>query len=185
MLRGTTNLVFTNSRAATEVIANDLHELCDKNHVPQEFFPHHGSLSKDMRESLEARLQEGRLPTTAICTATLELGIDISNVASIGQISPPLSVASLRQRLGRSGRRDGLAVLRLFIPEYYSSKHYLTEQLSEDTVLSAAMIKLLLNRWYEPPLEKEYSFSTLVQQTLSVIAANGSVFSQKPLGTAM
>ena len=120
LLRGTTNLVFTNSRAATEVIANDLHELCDKNHVPQEFFPHHGSLSKDMRESLEARLQEGRLPTTAICTATLELGIDISNVASIGQISPPLSVASLRQRLGRSGRRDGLAVLRLFIPEYYS-----------------------------------------------------------------
>lgn len=175
LLRGTTNLVFTNSRAATEVIASDLHELCSKNHVPQEFFPHHGSLSKDMRESLEARLQEGRLPTTAICTATLELGIDISNVASIGQISPPLSVASLRQRLGRSGRRDGLAVLRLFIPEYYSSKHYLTEQLSEDTVLSAAMIKLLLNRWYEPPLEKEYSFSTLVQQTLSVIAANGSV----------
>ena len=69
LLRGTTNLVFTNSRAATEVIASDLHELCSKNHVPQEFFPHHGSLSKDMRESLEARLQEGRLPTTAICTS--------------------------------------------------------------------------------------------------------------------
>ena len=57
------------------------------------------------------------MPTTAICTATLELGIDISDVASIAQVEHPITVASLRQRLGRAGRRDHNAILRVFLPE--------------------------------------------------------------------
>ena len=175
LLRGKNNLVFTNSRADTEKLANSLSKLCHEGRVPNEFFPHHGSLSKELRETLEHRLQDGRLPTTAICTSTLELGIDISDVQSIAQFAPPSSVASLRQRLGRSGRRDGCAVLRLFIPEYDASIHRLATMLCEDTVISAASINLLLQRWYEPPLQQEYAFSTLIQQTLSVIASYGSV----------
>lgn len=175
LLRGATNLVFCNSRFYTEAIAGILQNLSVQHHVPNEFFPHHGSLSKDMRESLEYRLQQGKVPTTAICTATLELGIDISNVQSIAQIDPPSTVSSLRQRLGRSGRRDHLAVLRLFIPEYTGLRMPLCSILSENTVLSIAMINLLLKRWYEPPYKQEYAFSTLLQQTLSVIASYGSV----------
>lgn len=175
LLRGKNNLVFTNSRADTEKLANNLRELCHKNRVPEEFFPHHGSLSKELRETLEHRLIDGRMPTTAICTSTLELGIDISDVQSIAQFAPPCSVASLRQRLGRSGRRDGRAVLRLFIPEFDPGVNRLHAMLCEDTVLSAATINLLLKRWYEPPLQQEYAFSTLIQQTLSVIASVGSV----------
>lgn len=175
LLRGKNNLVFTNSRLDTERLANVLSKLCHDHHVPDEFFPHHGSLSRELRENLEHRLQEGRLPTTAICTSTLELGIDISDVQSIAQFDAPSSVASLRQRLGRSGRRDGRAVLRLFIPEYDNTVNRLQYVLSEDTVISAGMINLLLKHWYEPPIKKEYAFSTLVQQTLSVIASHGSV----------
>lgn len=175
LLRGKNNLVFTNSRSDTEKLANNLSKLCHEARVPEEFFPHHGSLSKELRETLEHRLQDGRLPTTAICTSTLELGIDISDVQSIAQFAPPSSVASLRQRLGRSGRRDGRAVLRLFIPEYDPSINRLSSMLCEDTVLSAGTINLLLKRWYEPPLQQEYAFSTLIQQTLSVIASFGSV----------
>ncbi len=178
LLRGSTNLVFCNSRFYTEAVAGVLQKFSEKLHVPNEFFPHHGSLSKDMRESLEFRLQEGKFPTTAICTATLELGIDISNVQSIAQIDPPTTVASLRQRLGRSGRRDHMAVLRLFIPEYTGLKMPLCSMLAENTVLSVAMINLLLKRWYEPPYKHEYAFSTLMQQTLSVIASFGSVSAQ-------
>lgn len=174
LLRGKNNLVFTNSRADTEQLATTLRDLCHRNMVPEEFFPHHGSLSRELRETLEHRLQDGRMPTTAICTSTLELGIDISDVQSIAQFAPPVTVASLRQRLGRSGRRDGTAVLRLFIPEYDPAINRLSSMLCEDTVLSAATVNLLLQRWYEPPLEKEYSFSTLIQQTLSVIASHGS-----------
>ncbi len=172
LLRGSTNLVFCNSRFTTEMLAAKLENLSKQAFVPNEFFPHHGSLSKELRESLEYRLQEGRWPTTAICTATLELGIDISDVASIAQIDPPLNVASLRQRLGRAGRRDHNAVLRLFIPESQLSVGHV--ELYENTVLSIAMIELLLERWYEPPMRQEYAFSTLLQQTLSVIASFGS-----------
>lgn len=173
LLRGSTNLVFCNSRFCTEALAAKLEALCKEKFVPVEFFPHHGSLSKDLRESLEYRLQEGRWPTTAICTATLELGIDISDVASIAQVDHPVTVASLRQRLGRAGRREHNAILRVFMPESaQDSKH---AELFENTFLTAAMIELLLERWYEPPLEQEYAFSTLLQQTLSVIASFGSV----------
>ena len=178
LLRGSTNLVFCNSRSETESIATTLQKLSAQRFVPNEFFPHHGSLSKELRESLEKRLQEARLPTTAICTATLELGIDISGVQSIGQIDPPTSVSSLRQRLGRSGRRDHSAVLRLFIPEFTGTRPSFSDEFSENTVLSVAMINLLLKRWYEPPQENEYAFSTLLQQTLSVIASFGSVSAQ-------
>ncbi len=174
LLRGGNHLVFTNSRAKTEFIAGCLSSLCQQAHVPQEFFPHHGSLSKELRESLELRLQQGRLPTTAICTSTLELGIDIADVQSIGQIDAPLSVASLRQRLGRSGRRNRQAILRLFVPEQTEDSPDLSAQLCEETFLSIAMVELLLKRWYEPPLASEYSFSVLLQQTLSVIASVGS-----------
>lgn len=173
ILRGKNNLLFTNSRADAERLAHILSVMSQNRHVPEEFFPHHGSLAKELRESLEMRLQEGNLPTTAICTSTLELGIDISEVHSIAQLAPPTSVSSLRQRLGRSGRRDGRAVLRLFIPELSLGMYKMKSLLCEDTVLSAAMINLLLKRWYEPPLKQEYALSTLVQQTLSVLAATG------------
>lgn len=178
LMRGSNNLVFANSRSMTEDIASQLDEKSHTLHVPNEFFPHHGSLSKILRETLEHRLQEGRLPTTAICTSTLELGIDISDVESIGQIEPPTSVASLRQRLGRSGRRSRRAVLRLFVPEMDDHCADLSAQLAEKTFLSAAMVQLLLKRWYEPPMTHQYNFSVLVQQTLSVIASYGSASAQ-------
>ena len=173
LLRGSTNLVFCNSRFCTETLAGKLEQKSKSKFVPNEFFPHHGSLSKELRESLEYRLQEGRWPTTAICTATLELGIDISDVSSIAQVEHPITVASLRQRLGRAGRREHNAVLRVFIPEALTDTR--KTELYEDTVMTVAMIELLLERWYEPPLEHEYAFSTLLQQTLSVIASYGSV----------
>ena len=81
-LRGDSHLVFANSRQRCEHYAVMLSDLCAKNIVPNEFFPHHGSLSKELREDLESRLQKETLPTTAICTMTLELGIDIGKVKS-------------------------------------------------------------------------------------------------------
>lgn len=177
LLRGSTNLVFANSRAKTEYLATVLSRLTEENFVPLEFFPHHGSLSKELREQLESRLKQGKLPTTAICTQTLELGIDIGDVSSIAQVNAPQSVASLRQRIGRSGRRERDAVLRLFVPETIIGvgRTSLFEQLRDETFLSSAMLELVLSRWFEPPVEKEFSFSTLIQQILSVIAQYGSV----------
>ena len=176
ILRGKSHLAFANSRSRTEYIATKLTDYCDKNTVPNEFFPHHGNLSKELRESLEARLQENKLPTTAVCTMTLELGIDIGNVDSIAQITAPHSVASLRQRLGRSGRRGDAAILRLFIPEQEITAHTsVQDRLRLQTIQCIAMINLLLSKWYEPAATHQYHLSTLVQQTLSVIGQYGGV----------
>lgn len=176
ILRGTSHLVFANSRGLTEEIAADLSDRCERDGVPNEFFPHHGNLSKEIRESLEARLQEEQFPTTAVCTMTLELGIDIGSVDSIAQVTAPHSVASLRQRLGRSGRRGEAAILRLFIPEdEITGRSDLRDRLRLETVQCIAMINLLLKKWYEPAPENQYHLSTLVQQTLSVVGQYGGV----------
>ncbi|PLX90271.1 MAG: DEAD/DEAH box helicase [Desulfuromonas sp.] len=176
ILRGKSHLIFANSRGRTEEIATSLADLCEKDGVPNEFFPHHGSLSKEFREGLEARLQKENLPTSAVCTMTLELGIDIGSVDSIAQVTAPHSVASLRQRLGRSGRRGDAAVLRLFIAENeLTDKSHLLDRLRMETVQCIAMVNLLLNKWCEPPPANQYHLSTLVQQTLSVVGQYGGV----------
>ena len=176
ILRGKSHLIFANSRGRTEEIAAILSDHCERDGVPNEFFPHHGSLSKDIRESLEARLQEERVPTSAICTMTLELGIDIGSVDSIAQVTAPHSVASLRQRVGRSGRRGDAATLRLFIPEdALAAKSHLSDRLRLETVQCVAMINLLLQKWCEPAPANQYHLSTLVQQTLSVTGQYGGV----------
>ena len=180
LLRGSSNLVFANSRSRTELIAADLSERCQKSHVPNEFFPHHGSLGKELREALEKRLQQEQLPTSAICTMTLELGIDIGHVDSVAQVTSPNSVASLRQRLGRSGRRSEASILRLFIPEAeLTQRSPLGDRLRLQLVQSIAMVNLLLRKWYEPPGTDLYHYSTLVQQILSVLAQYGGVRAQQ------
>ena len=104
-LRGSNNLAFAGSRRTVEALADRLRQRCVAKGLPEEFFPHHGSLAKELREELELRLKAGDLPTTAVATTTLELGIDLGNVKSVAQVGAPKSLAALRQRLGRSGRR--------------------------------------------------------------------------------
>jgi ATP-dependent helicase Lhr and Lhr-like helicase len=174
-LRGSNNLVFPNSRREVERYTHLLNKLCEDQQVPSEFWPHHGSLSKEIRAETEAALKQRERPASAICTNTLELGIDIGAVKSVTQIGPPPSVASLRQRLGRSGRRKGEpAILRGFcVEDAIGGKPSIATELRLGTVQITAMISLLLEGWFEPPMSKGIHLSTLVQQTLSFIAQNG------------
>ncbi len=174
-LRGSNNLVFPNSRREVERYTHLLTRMCEAQQVPNEFWPHHGSLSKEIRAETEAALKQKERPATAICTNTLELGIDIGAVRSVAQIGPPPSVASLRQRLGRSGRRKGEpAVLRGYcVEDALSGQPSIADELRLGTVQMAAMISLLLEGWFEPPSVKGAHLSTLVQQVLSFIAQNG------------
>lgn len=174
-LRGTNNLVFPNSRREVERYTHLLNRLCEEQKVPNEFWPHHGSLSKEIRSETEAALKQKEVPATAICTNTLELGIDIGAVKSVAQIGPPPSVASLRQRLGRSGRRKGEpAILRGYsVENALDGKSSLADELRLETVKVTAMISLLLEGWFEPPIAHGVHLSTLVQQMLSYVAQNG------------
>ena len=177
VLRGKSNLVFAGARQTVELYADRLRQMCDDTAIPNEFFPHHGSLAKELRHDVETRLREGRLPTTAVCTTTLELGIDIGDVESVAQIGPPFSIAALRQRLGRSGRRPGKpAVLRIYIEEApIEARLPMLDRLRLDTVLSVAAVRLLLAGWCEPPPRRALHLSTLLHQVLSIIRTLGGV----------
>lgn len=176
-LRGDSNLLFAGSRRNVEIYADKLRRMCEDAHLPNEFFPHHGSLSKSEREDVELRLRDDPRPTTAIATTTLELGIDIGDVASVGQIGPGYSVASIRQRLGRSGRRAGkAAILRIFVIEPTPDKggHPL-DRLNLDLIQSIAMIECLREGWCEPPAQWGLHLSTLIHQILALIIQTGGI----------
>lgn len=151
--------------------------LCEQAQLPKEFWPHHGNLSKEIRYETEAALKQRERAATAVCTSTLELGIDIGAVKSVVQIGTPPSVASLRQRLGRSGRREGEpAIMRGYlIEDALDERADLETRLRLDTVQTAAVISLMLENWFEPPAVDGAHYSTLVQQLLSSIAQYGGL----------
>jgi len=176
-LRGHNALVFGGSRQRVEVLADLLRGRCETENLPNEFFPHHGNLSKELREELEGRLRAGRLPTTAVCTSTLELGIDIGSVEAVAQVGAPRSLSSLRQRLGRAGRREGKpAVLRVYViePELQRDPSPL-DTIRQETIRAVAAIHLLGEGFVETPAVPEGLASALLHQTLSVICERGGI----------
>ena len=174
-LRGESHLVFANARAQVEIVADQLRERAEAKALPNEFFPHHGALSRELRLSVEERLRDGKLPTTAVCTSTLEMGVDLGDVESVAQIGPAPSVASLKQRIGRSGRRPGQPqILRQYVvlPALTSRSHPV-EWLRLPLLQAIAAIELMLAGRFEPPTQGDLHLSTLVQQILSFIAQSG------------
>lgn len=114
-------LVFPNSRGEVERLAVGLGKLGKERGSDIRYFAHHSSVSKDMRLTVEkfAKSSRGQL-FTICCTSTLELGIDIGSVDSIVQYNAPHSVASLGQRLGRSGRITRKNILHFIATDEWS-----------------------------------------------------------------
>jgi len=65
---------------------------------------HHGSLSQELRLSIENRLKEGKLKAV-VSSTSLELGIDIGYIDLVILLGSPKSVARALQRIGRSGHK--------------------------------------------------------------------------------
>src|SRR6266568_2543432 len=105
-----TTLVFVNTRRMAERVARHLTDRLGGGAVTA----HHGSLSKETRLDAEARLKDGSL-RAIVATASLELGIDIGHVDLVCQIGSPHRIATLLQRVGRSGHTIvGMPKGRLF-----------------------------------------------------------------------
>jgi ATP-dependent helicase Lhr and Lhr-like helicase len=97
-----TTLVFVNSRALCERLAQRLNEQAGEELVRA----HHGSLAHDQRREIEEALKAGHLPAI-VATSSLELGIDMGAVDMVVLVESPGSVASGLQRVGRAGHQVG------------------------------------------------------------------------------
>ncbi len=95
LLHNSNTLLFTNTRSTAEVLTAKLSKFIDVN-------IHHGSLSKEHRESVEKRFKSGEI-SKIISTSSLELGIDIGHIEQVVQYGSPRRADSFTQRLGRSG----------------------------------------------------------------------------------
>ena len=103
LIRGhKTTLVFVNTRRMAERMARHLTDRLG----PDAVTAHHGSLAKETRLEAEHRLKSGAL-SAIVATASLELGIDIGHVDLVCQIGSPQRIATLLQRVGRSGHSIG------------------------------------------------------------------------------
>ena len=98
-----TTLIFVNTRALSERVAKELAERLGEDAVAS----HHGSIAKERRLHVEQRLKAGEL-RALVATASLELGIDIGAIDLVCQVGSPRSIATLLQRIGRSGHALGL-----------------------------------------------------------------------------
>jgi len=104
----TNTLVFTNTRSGAERVLHNLRERFDA-YDESNSGCHHGSLSKERRQTIEERLKAGDLDVVTTSTS-LELGIDMPYIDLVVQVGSPKSVAALLQRVGRAGHQLGETV---------------------------------------------------------------------------
>jgi len=169
-------LVFCNSRAMVEWCATELRSPRqgeDPDNYPSLkdlVFPHHGSLDRATRKLAEEALRDPQRATLVVSSPTLELGLDVGDIEHVVQVDPGPSVASLRQRLGRSGRRAGkLSRLTLLVREEPGGEEaHPLARLHVSLVQGLAQLVLVQDRRFEAPTAGALNLSTFVQQTLSM-----------------
>tara|TARA_R110002072_G_C7974274_1_gene535183 strand:- start:2744 stop:4870 length:2127 start_codon:yes stop_codon:yes gene_type:complete len=174
------NLIFANRKSDIELYADFANQCCRQSGLLESFLVHHGSLSKELREDTEDRMKMSKAKTT-ICSSTLEMGIDIGSVRMVGQIGAPWSVASLKQRMGRSGRSSvDPRRLRCYIdvttiPTPGNPISFLPLELLQ----TIATCELMIEGWTEPPRTDVLDLSTLTHQVISTIAETGAIFADQ------
>ncbi|OEK07343.1 DEAD/DEAH box helicase [Flavivirga aquatica] len=151
-------LIFPNSRGKTEEIAVKLRKISDRIGGHPYYYSHHSSVDKEIREHVEAFAKNNRRFNFCIaCTSTLELGIDIDTVDKIVQIDATFSVASLVQRIGRSGRRErGQSIVDMYTTDPWS------------LLQSLACWNLYKKGFLEPVRIAEKPYDLLFHQMLSI-----------------
>ena len=141
-----TTLVFVHTRRLVERVAHQLTDRLGEGKV----LAHHGSLSRKTRLEAEQKLKAAEVPVV-VATASLELGIDIGHVELVCHIGAPRSIATLLQRVGRSGHWLGAVPKGILYP------------LTRDDLLQAAAAIYAVRRG-------ELDRIGLVRQPLDVLA---------------
>jgi len=154
ILEHRTTLVFVNTRRLAERLTLHLSERLGADQVTS----HHGSLSKEKRLDAETRLKEGKLKAL-VATASLELGIDIGAVDLVCQIGSTRSIATLLQRVGRSGHNLAAVPKGRLFP------------LSRDELIEcAALVRAARERTLDRLVIPEHPLDILAQQIVAAVA---------------
>lgn len=106
-----TTIIFANTRRLVERVAHALSDRLGKERV----VAHHGSMSRKARLAAEEGLKAGTIPVV-VATASLELGIDVGHVDLVCHLGSPRSIATLLQRVGRSGHFLGAIPKGIIFP---------------------------------------------------------------------
>ena len=107
-----TTLIFINTRAQAELFFRALW-MANDGDLPIGL--HHGSLSREARDRVEAAMIKGQL-RAIVCTGTLDLGIDWGNVDLVIQIGAPKNIKRLVQRIGRANHRYNAPSRAILVP---------------------------------------------------------------------
>ncbi|MBK1896023.1 DEAD/DEAH box helicase [Chryseobacterium paridis] len=159
-------LVFPNARGRVEEVAVKLKMISERVGGHKNYFSHHSSVDKEVREYVEFFAKNASLQNFCIsCTSTLELGIDIGNVDEVVQIDATNSIASLIQRVGRSGRReDKSSNLCLYSTDKWS------------LLQSIACWLLYTEKYIEPIQVTEKPYDVLLHQILSIVKGSSGLY---------
>ncbi|MEG1615808.1 MAG: DEAD/DEAH box helicase [Bacteroidales bacterium] len=158
-------LIFPNTRAQTEEIAVKLRKIAERVGGHAHYFSHHASVHKEVREFIESfAKQSEQKPFAIACTSTLELGIDIGSVDKVAQIDATNSVASLIQRVGRSGRKEGQQSNLLL----YATNPW-------ELLQSMACWELYKEGIIDPPDVLDKPYDLFVHQLLSIVKEKSGI----------
>ncbi|MGE0327306.1 MAG: DEAD/DEAH box helicase [Polyangiaceae bacterium] len=147
---GQKRLVFVDSRRGVEDLGN---KLLGQNVMA---YVAHGSLSAAARRDAEEAFAQGR-DCVIVATSALELGIDVGDLDQVLQVNSPNTVASFLQRMGRTGRRDGVNPNCTFLT------------LKDDEILkAAALLGLHRSGFVEPVVPSRRASHILAQQIMAM-----------------
>ncbi len=154
-----TTIIFTNTRAQTEIWYQKLLEIMPE--LAGNSAMHHGSISRNIREWVEDALYEGKLKVV-VATSSLDLGVDFRPVETIVQIGSPKSVARFMQRAGRSGHLPG-AISRI----YFLPTHALE-------LIETAALRMAINKKnVEVRIPYIRSWDVLIQYLMTLAVSDG------------
>ena len=152
-------IVFCNSREKVESLTYNLNEKLGY----KKFYAHHSYIDKALREEIE-NLVKGDESICIVSTSTLELGVDIGSVDLIIQLDSTFTVSSLKQRIGRTGRRKN----QDRISQIYTEE-------PESLLLSATTVELMKQGRVEKPIISFKNYDYLFQQILSMIVEHNGI----------
>lgn len=147
-------LVFVNSRVLCEKITNRINAAAESTVA----YAHHGSLSKEIRKAVEAKLKAGEL-AAIVATSSLEMGIDIGDLDEVLLIQTSGSIASAIQRVGRAGHQVGEVSRSTLFPTH-----------PQDFLETAVLAKAITERDIEPVHAIENPLDVLCQEIISMVA---------------